>query len=60
MICVENYVHYIFLTHESFCYAMSLASYGCPYFVLYLSFELIKMNPCLFNSDDICVEGLLY
>ena len=57
LICKENYIHYLFDAHGAFCYARSFASFGCPYFVPYLS--LVKVNPRLIASDDFC-ERLLY
>ena len=54
LICKENYIHYLFDAHSAFCYARFFASFGCPYFVLYLSLGLVKMNLRLIASDDIC------
>ena len=54
LICKENYIHDVFDAHGAFCYARSFASFGCPYFVLYLSLGLVKVNPRLIDSDDIC------
>ena len=58
LICEENYIHYFFDAHGAFFYARSLASFGCPYFVLYLSLGLIKVNPRLIDSDDICERSI--
>ena len=54
LICKENYIHYLFGAHGVFCYARSFASFRCPYFVLYLSLGLVKVNPHLMASDNIC------
>ena len=54
LICKENYINLLFDAHGAFCYARSFASFGCPYVVLYLSLGLLKVNPCLVASDDIC------
>jgi hypothetical protein len=34
-------------------------SFGCPYFVMYLSLGLIKVNPRLIASDDICDRSIV-
>ena len=34
-------------------------SFGCPYFVLYLSLGLVKVNPRLIASDDICERSIV-
>ena len=54
LISKENYIHYHFDAHGVFCYARSFASFGCPFFVLYLSLGLVKLNQRLIASDDIC------
>ena len=59
LICKENYIHYLFDSHGAFCYARSFASSGCPYFVLYLSLGLVKVNPRLIASDDICKRSIV-
>ena len=59
LICKENYIHYLFDAHGSFCYARSFAYFGCPYFVLYLSLALVKVNPRLIASDDICERSIV-
>jgi hypothetical protein len=48
----ENYIHDLFDAHGAFCYARSLTSFGCPYFVIYLS-------PRLMASDDICERWII-
>ena len=54
LVCKENYIHYLFDAHSAFCCARSFASFGCPYYVLYLSRGFIA-------SDDICKrDRLLY
>ena len=59
LIYKENYIHYHFDAHGAFCYAMSFASFGCPYFVLYLSLGLVKVNPRLIASDYICERSIV-
>ena len=59
LICKENYIHYLLDAHGTFCYERSLASFGCPYFVLYLSLGLVKVNPRLIASDDICERSIV-
>ena len=61
LICKENYihVHYLFDAHGAFRYARSFASFSCPYFVRYLSLGLIKVNPRLIASDDICERSIV-
>ena len=54
LICKENYIHYLLDAHGAFCYERSFASFGCPYFVLYLLLGLVKVNPRLIASNDIC------
>ena len=59
LICKENYIHYLFDAHGAFCYARSFASFGCLYFVLHLSLGLVKVNPRLIASDDICQRSIV-
>ena len=59
LICKEYYIHYLFDIHGAFCYARSFASFGCPYFVRYLSLGLVKVNPRLIASDDICERSIV-
>ena len=59
LICKENYIYYLFDAHGAFCYARSFASFGCPYFVLYFSLGLVKVNPRLIASDDICERSIV-
>ena len=56
LICKENYIHYLFDAHGAFCYARYFASFG---FVLYLSLGLVKVNPSLIASDDICERSIV-
>jgi hypothetical protein len=50
----KKYIYDFFHAHGAFCYARSLTSFGCPYFIMYKSLGLIKVNPRLIASDDIC------
>ena len=59
LICKENNIHYLYGAHGAFCYARSFASFCCPYFVLYLSLGLIKVNPRLIANDDICERSIV-
>ena len=59
LICKENYIHYLIDAHGAFCYARSFASFGCPYFGLYLSLGLVKVNPRLIACDDICERSIV-
>ena len=59
LIYEENYIPYLFYAHGAFCYAWSFASFGSPYFVLYLSLGLKKVNPRLIASDDICERSIV-
>ena len=59
LISEENYIHYLFEAHGALCCARSFASFGCPYFVLYLSLGLVKVNPCLIASDDIWERSIV-
>ena len=46
--------------YGAFCYAKSLASFGCSYFVLHLSLGLVKVNPRLmmiFAKDRLLYFG---
>ena len=45
--------------HGAFCYARSFAAFGCPYFILYLSLGLVKLNPCLIASNDVCERSIV-
>jgi hypothetical protein len=51
---LNNYIHDLFDTHDVFCYTRSLTTFVCPYFVIYRSLGVIKVNPRLMSSDAIC------
>ena len=61
LICKENYmyIYYLFDAHCVFCYARSFTSFGCQNFILYLSLALVKVNPRLIASDDICERSVV-
>ena len=59
LVCKENYIHYLFAAHGAFCCARSFASFGCPYFVLYLSLGLVKVNSRLIAGDDIYERSIV-
>ena len=61
MQCLQRFYLKMLLVdaHGAFCYARSFASFGCPYFILYLSLGLVKVNPCLIASDDICERSIV-
>ena len=59
LICKENYINYLFDAHGAFCYARFFASFDCPSFVLYLLLGLVKVNPRLIASDDICERSIV-
>ena len=59
LICKEKYIHYLFYAHGACCYARSFVSFGCPYFVLYLSLGLVKVDPRLIACDDICERSIV-
>ena len=59
LICKENYIQYHFDAHGAFCYARSFASFGYPYFVICISLGLVKVDPRLVASDDICERSIV-
>jgi hypothetical protein len=50
---IGNYIHDLFHAHGAFRYARSLTSLSCQYFVM------LKVNPCLIASDDICERSIV-
>jgi hypothetical protein len=56
---VKKITYMTFLAHGAFCYARSVNSFGCPYFVMYLSLWLIKVNPRLIASGYISKRSIV-
>jgi hypothetical protein len=55
----ENYIHDLLGAHGAFCFARSLTSIRCPYFVIYLLLGLMKVRTCLIACDDICERAIV-